>query len=414
MRIAVVGAGISGLATAWLLAKEHDVVVFEADRRIGGHTNTIDVDAADGPHAVDTGFIVFNDRTYPNFVKLLDRLGVASQPSDMSFSVQCARTGLEYNGTSLDTLFAQRRNLVRPSFLRMVRDILRFHREAPALLDGDDDATTLGSWLDRGRYSREFRDHYIVPMGAAIWSADPASMDAVPARWFVRFFANHGMLTVDDRPQWRVVRGGSRRYVDVIAASLGSRVRTASPVTRIRRHADFVEVTVAGETPVRFDHVVVAAHGDQALAMLDDPSDAERDVLGAIPYRKNDAVLHTDEAMLPVRERARASWNYHIPTEPGGAATVTYDMNRLQSLRASQRYCVTLNRTAEIDARRIVTRIGYEHPVYTAAGVAAQRRRDEVNGVMRTWFCGAYWGFGFHEDGVVSALAVTRRFGADL
>ncbi len=415
MRIAVAGAGVSGLVAAWLLSKEHEVTVFEAQDRIGGHTNTVDVDASDGRHAVDTGFIVFNDRTYPNFLKLLARLGVASQESDMSFSVQCARTGLEYNGTSLGTLFAQRRNVVRPSFLRMIRDILRFNREAPRLLaGGGDDALTLGAYLDEGRYSREFVERYIVPMGAAIWSSDPASMGAFPARHFVRFFANHGMLTVDDRPVWRVVRGGSRRYVEAITASLGRRIRTSAPVAKIKREADSVEVTVAGSGTEKFDHVIVAAHGDQALAMLSDPSPAEREVLGAMRYRRNDAVLHTDEAMLPSRPRARASWNYHLPRDPGGAATVTYDMNRLQRLGAANRYCVTLNRTPEIDAARVIRRIGYEHPVFTTASVAAQGRRDEVNGVRRTWFCGAYWGFGFHEDGVVSALAVTRRFGHDL
>ena len=413
MKIAVVGAGVSGLVSAWILSREHDVTVFEADDRIGGHTHTVSVDAHDGRHAVDTGFIVFNDRTYPNFVKLLAKLGVASQPSDMSFSVQCARTGLEYNGTSLDTLFAQRRNLFRPSFHRMLRDVLRFHREAPSILEAGVE-TTLGAWIDAQRYSREFVDHYIVPMGAALWSADPRTMLEVPARWFVRFFANHGMLSVNERPVWRVVRGGSHRYVEALIAPLAGRIHMKSPVASIRRHADGVDVTVAGRGASRFDHVVVAAHSNQALRMLADPSDAEREVLGAIPYQTNETALHTDVAMLPRRAKARASWNYHLPRERSAFATVTYDMNRLQGLGARDRYCVTLNRTADIDPSRVLRNLSYEHPVYTTRGVAAQARRDDVNGARRTWYCGAYWGFGFHEDGVASALAVTSRFGSNL
>lgn len=421
MRIAVVGSGISGLAAALVLSRAHDVVLFERDTRLGGHSHTVDAKLPGGSRPVDTGFIVFNHRTYPGFTKLLAQLGVASQESEMSFSVREERTGrgeLEYNGTTLNSLFAQRRNLLRPSFLRMVRDIVRWNREARTLLDdgGERDEIAFGEFLSRGTWSREFREHFLRPMCAAIWSAPESEVDRLPARLFARFFENHGMLTVDDRPVWRTVTGGSRAYVLAIGRILGDRVRTGSPVTRVERRADHVLVTAAGGAAERFDHAVLAAHADQSLAMLADPDERERAALSAFPYRPNDTVLHTDERLLPRRPLARAAWNYHLLDGPPPDPAVTYDLTRLQRIAtpADERLLVTLNRTRDIDASRILGRFTYEHPAYSVRSPAAQREIDSLNGTRRTWYCGAWWRYGFHEDGLQSALAVTRRFGLDL
>lgn len=418
MKIAVVGTGIAGLVAAHLLHPEHELTVFEANDYPGGHTNTVDVELDGTTYPVDTGFIVYNDRTYPNFIRLLSRLGVATQPSSMSFSVRDERTGLEYNGTSLNALFAQRRNLVRPSFYRMIRDILRFNREARTLLHTGDDAITLHKYLAANRYSSEFVEHYIIPMGAAIWSADPVRMRRFPARYFVRFFENHGMLSVDDRPQWRVVSGGSKRYVEALTRPFRSRIRLRCPVRSIKRSTGHVEVTAqCSDGPaesLRFDRLIMATHSDQALALLADPTEAEREILGAIPYQENEAVLHTDRSLLPRRRLAWASWNYHLPERPTNRVAVTYHMNTLQSLRAPRELCVTLNRTEAVDPGAIIKRITYHHPVYTPEAVAAQRRLGEIDGANRTYYCGAYWGYGFHEDGVTSALAVCRQLGRQL
>ncbi len=418
MKIAIVGTGISGMVAAYLLHRDHEITVFEGADYIGGHTNTIDVEMEGRTYAIDTGFIVFNDWTYPNFIALLNRLGVASQPSDMSFSVTCARSGLEYNGTNLNTLFAQRRNLLRPSFYRMIRDILRFNRESPELLTQLEPGPSLGSYLDTHRYSSAFIDHYIVPMGAAIWSADHAAILGFPARYLVQFFKNHGMLSVDHRPTWRVVQGGSRRYAEQLVAPFRDRIHLKSPVESINRYPDFVEVrtNLAGrdDRTLRFDHVIIGAHSNQALAMLADPSPSEKDILGAIRYQENEAVLHTDASLLPRRKLAWAAWNYHLlPTQPD-RAVVTYHMNRLQRLSASHEFCVTLNHTRAIDPAKILRRITYHHPVYSPDAVAAQTRHGAISGINRTSYCGAYWGFGFHEDGVKSALAVCKPFGKDL
>jgi predicted NAD/FAD-binding protein len=407
-RIAIVGTGIAGLAAAERLHRAHDVVLFEADDRIGGHTHTVDVATPGGALAIDTGFIVCNDRTYPGFTALLARLGVALQPSTMSFSVRCERTGLEYAGGSFGELFAQRRNLLRPSFWGMLRDILRFHRDAPAFADGD---ATLQDVLARGRYGRAFADHYLVPMMAAIWSADPQRLAAMPARFFVRFFANHGMLTVNDRPRWFTVAGGSRRYLEPLAAPFRERIRLRARVAAIARRGDSVDVAVAGQGSERFDAAVVAAHSDQALAMLADASSAERDVLGAIPYQENDVVLHTDERLLPRRRRAWAAWNYHLPAAPVARATATYCMNVLQGLPGPTTYCITLNRAGAIDPARVLRRFVYHHPVFDERSVRAQARVGELSGSGRVWFCGAWCGFGFHEDAVQSALRVAADFG---
>jgi len=410
MRIAIIGTGIAGMTAAWLLHQDHDITVFEANPTIGGHTNTVDVEIGGHSYAIDTGFIVFNDWTYPNFVELLDTLDVASQPTDMSFSVRCEKTGLEYKGDNLDTLFAQRRNLFRPSFYRMLLDILRFNREALELLETPDagEPLTLQDYLTEQRYSRAFVDHYVIPMASAIWSAKPAVMGSMPARYFVRFFKNHGLLSVYDKPLWRVIQGGSRRYADKLTAPYRDRIRLSSPVAWVRRHANHVQVKPCNGEAEHFDEVVVATHSDQALQLLADSSRSEREILGAIPYQENDAVLHTDTRLLPHRRRAWAAWNYHIPAQDQEQVAVTYNMNILQNLAAPEIFCVTLNRAHAVDPNKILYRTTYHHPLYTPAAVAAQRRRGEINGVNRTWFCGAYWGYGFHEDGVKSALAISR------
>jgi predicted NAD/FAD-binding protein len=415
MKIAIIGTGISGLVAAYLLAGDHDLTVFEAADRIGGHTHTVDVSQHGKSYAVDTGFIVYNERTYPNFSRLLRRLGVESQPSPMSFSVQCATTGLEYGCASLNTLFAQRRNLLRPSFHGLLIDIVRFQREARALLvSGGGEEPTLQSFLKARRFGPRFFDHYLGPIGAAIWSADPRRFGEFPARYFAQFFHNHGLLSVFGQPLWRVICGGSRAYLGRLTAEFSGRIRLRTPVEAVRRHADHVEVTPVSAPSSRYDAVVIATHSDQALRLLDDATDEERAVLGAIPYQRSDVVLHTDRRLLPRSRRAWSSWNYHVPAQAGGGATVTYNMNLLQSLSSPDPFCVTLNRPGAVDEDRVIRRLTYEHPHYTLGGVAAQRHAARISGVNRTFYCGAYWGFGFHEDGVNSALAVARQFGRNL
>lgn len=410
MKIAVIGTGISGNYAAYHLNKEHEVTVFEANDYVGGHTHTHDIEWAGRNYAVDTGFIVFNEKTYPNFIALLDELNVASSPTTMSFSVKSEQDGLEYNGNSLNTLFAQRSNLFNLSFHRMIRDILRFNREAPLLLASGDAEIGLGEFLRRGGYSRMFIDQYIIPMGAAIWSTDPEQMQAFPARFFIRFFQNHGLLNVTDRPRWFVVDGGSREYVKPLIRSFEDRIRLNSPIESIRRFPTHVEITPYNGAPEKFDQVFIATHSDQALAMLDDASKDEHDVLGAIRYQQNEAVLHTDQAILPSKQLAWAAWNYHVLAEPRERVAVTYNMNILQGLDAPVQFCVTLNNSKTIDERAVIKRITYEHPVYTPDSVAAQQRQHEINGVNRTYYCGAYWRNGFHEDGVVSALNALQHF----
>ena len=380
---------------------------------MGGHSHTHSVRQAGRSFDVDTGFIVFNDRTYPNFVALLDELGAEWQASSMSFSVSDEASGLEYNGTSLDSLFAQRRNLLRPSFLGMIRDIMRFNRDAPALLHRAGDDPSLGEFLARGRYGRTFVDCYILPMGAAIWSTDARSMLDFPARFFVRFFHHHGMLSVNDRPTWRTVRGGSARYVEKLVAPFRRRIRLRTPVESIRRMPGNVIVKARGHEAERYDAVFLACHSDEALAMLADPGAVEREVLGAIPYQDNEAVLHTDARLMPKARRAWAAWNYHRLADSGGPVALTYNMNILQRLDAPEPFLVTLNRSAAIDPARVVKRLAYRHPHFTRAAVAAQGRHRELNGARRTYFCGAYWRNGFHEDGVASALAALAHFDED-
>jgi uncharacterized protein len=410
VKIAIIGTGIAGNVAAYQLSGEHDITVFEAGSHIGGHTHTHAIEQAGKTYAVDTGFIVFNDWTYPNFNRLLAHLNVASQPSNMSFSVQVERSELEYNGSSLNTLFAQRRNLVRPSFWRMIQDILRFNREAPALIAKRDHHLTLGDYLTANEYSRAFIDHYIVPMGAAIWSTDPANIKRFPAQYFVRFFHNHGMLSVDNRPQWRVIRGGSARYVEALTARFRNRIRLNCPVRSIRRAAGHVYIKYDAGEAERFDAVFIGCHSDQALAMLADASPLEREILGAIPYQTNEAVLHTDTRVMPRARRAWAAWNYHVLDAPDTPVALTYNMNILQSLDAPAPFLVTLNRSDAIAPGHVLKRIRYEHPLFTPDAVSAQTRQGEINGPLNTYFCGAYWRFGFHEDGVVSAMNAVAQF----
>ena len=412
MKVAVVGAGVSGLVVAHLLHPAHEVTVFETNGYAGGHTNTIRVDTPNETHEVDTGFIVFNDRNYPNFERLLRRVGVAWQPSTMSFSVSDGVGDFEYSSGSPNGLFAKRAHLVTPWFHRMVADLARFNRAARELLDAHAPDVSLRAWLEHHRFSRTFIERLIVPQASAVWSAAPRQMWSFPARFLAEFFDNHGMLSVRGRPSWRTVRGGSARYVEALTRPFSHRLRLRTPVQEVTRHHDHVLVKPRGVEAERFDEVVLATHSDQALALLADASDREREILGAIPYQPNEAVLHTDARMLPRRRRAWASWNYHLLPEPKPASTVTYHMNRLQSLRAEREFCVTLNHSERIDPARVIRRISYAHPVYTEAGVRAQARVGEIDGRNRTHFCGAYWGWGFHEDGVVSALRVGERFGA--
>ena len=410
-KIAIVGTGIAGNVAALHLHRAgHDITVFEADDRVGGHTHTHRISLDGELQHVDTGFIVFNHRTYPRFVALLDELGVPSQPSSMSFSVRNDASGLEYNGTSLNGLFAQRRNLLRPGFLAMLAEILRFNREAPALLRDGGDETTLGDYLEASRFGGRFVDDYLVPMGAAIWSTDPHLMFDFPARFFVRFLSNHGMLTVNDRPEWRVIRGGSAGYVERLVAPFRTRIRLNSPVEAVRRRPDGVSVHVRGRAAEPFDDVFLACHADEALRMLADPSREEREVLGALPYQRNEAVLHTDTSLLPRSRRAWAAWNYHRLPGPRAGVALTYDMNVLQGLKSRHTFCVTLNASGYVDPARVLRRMEYAHPLFTPAGAAAQRRHHEISGVRRTHYCGAYWRYGFHEDGVASALQALARF----
>jgi predicted NAD/FAD-binding protein len=409
MKIAIVGTGVSGLAAAHLLHREHELAVYEAGARIGGHSNTVRVDLGDETHWVDTGFIVFNDRNYPNFEALLDELGVATQPSHMGFSVSDGRGGFEYSGTPRG-LFARPSHLLSPSFLGMLRDWRRFNREARALIGMNGTAPSLGAWLEEKGFSQHFVERLIVPQASAVWSADPEQMWGFPASFMAEFFENHGMFSLSDRPRWRTVSGGSISYVEAIAAPWRDRVRLRAPVRRIERLADGVRIEAEGCESEDFDQVVIATHSDQALALLADPSAAEREILGAIPYQRNEAVLHTDASLLPRRRAAWSSWNFHLTPEPARGTTVTYWMNNLQRLRSEHQLLVTLNRGAEIDPATVLRRFSYEHPVYTAAGVAAQARHAEISGPGRsTHFAGAYWGWGFHEDGVLSAIRACER-----
>ncbi|HXV37188.1 MAG TPA: FAD-dependent oxidoreductase [Myxococcota bacterium] len=411
MKIAIVGSGISGLVAARLLHARHEICVYEAADRIGGHTHTVEVSHAGETHAIDTGFIVYNEATYPLFTRLLARLGVATQASSMSFGLSCERSGVEWASHGLRSLFAQPGNLLRPAFLRMLRDVLRFNREARGLLEAGDEKVSLGDYLRGARYSDAFVEHYARPMGAAIWSADPERLLEIPALTFMRFFDNHGLLAANPSLAWRTIRGGSARYLDKLVAPYREQIRTGCRVRCVRRSSDRVEI-LSDAGVDRFDHVVLATHSDQALALLEAPTQLERKVLGAIRYQRNDVALHTDESILPHSPRAWASWNYRVPRDAQSRVVVTYDMSRLQSLSTRTRFLVTLNGGERIDPAQVLRRFVYHHPIFDRAAIQAQKLHLQLSGLSRTHFCGAYWGYGFHEDGVRSAIAACAPFGA--
>jgi predicted NAD/FAD-binding protein len=412
MRIAVVGSGIAGLASAWLLSRRHDVVLYEADERLGGHTHTHTVDVDGRQLRVDSGFIVHNEHNYPLLTALFTELGVRTQPTSMSFSVQNAATGLEYNATSLDTLFCQRRNLVSPRFWGLLRDLRRFYRIAPALLAAAEPGPTLGDYLETHGFGRAFRDDHLVPMASALWSSPAAEILQFPARYLVRFMAQHRMLQIAGRPEWRVVAGGSQSYIEALQSRWRVQVRVGTPVRNLRREANGIELETDGLRE-HYDQAVLACHADDALALLADADGRERDILGAITFQSNDTVLHTDASLLPRARKAWAAWNAYVPAGPDAHCTVSYWMNRLQSIDTATPLIVTLNRSAVIDPAKVLRRMHYRHPVYTQASVRAQTRQAEIQGLRHTWFAGAWWGWGFHEDGMRSAVAVARALGVD-
>jgi len=415
-RIAVIGSGISGLAAAYYLSRKHEVFLFEREERIGGHTHTVTVDSSRGPLAIDTGFIVHNDRTYPNLIKLLAELGVPRVNSDMSFAVSCRKTGYEYSSRGIGGFFAQRSNVFRSRPYRLFTEIRRFNREAPQLLRSQEsDSITLGDFLDEHRYSEEFRQLYLYPMASAVWSCTPAAAEQFPAAMLIRFFDNHNFLTMTGQYQWKTIPGGCSRYIKPITAPFHSRIGTGVNIKKVARDADGVELHFADERPAsRFDQAVFALHGDRVLPLIENPSHAERDVLRHFRTMENDVVLHTDDALLPRRGAARASWNCLLHLEPGkgtGPVTMTYHMNRLQSLGVPENYCVTLNANAQIRPDKVLRKFVYHHPLFTVEALRAQQRWSEISGVNRLHFAGAYWSYGFHEDGVNSALRVARTLG---
>lgn len=409
MKLAIVGSGIAGLSSAWMLQAKHDITLFEQDARLGGHTNTVTVDGPDGPQPVDTGFIVYNARNYPNLIALFEHLGVETQPSSMSFSASIAGGGIEWAGNGTTGLFAQKRNSLRPSHYRMIFDILRFNRATKALLDDRQvPRTSVGEFLDQGHYGHAFRARYLLPMAACIWSCPTGQILDFPLISFLRFFRNHGLLDLKNRPQWRTVCGGSSSYIDKLTAGLGERIRVATPVVSISRNDAGVTVTTQGGKAEQFDGVVLACHSDQALALLNDPSADERSVLGAIPYGPNRAVLHTDTALMPQRKAVWSSWNYLADrdTVDNQRVSLSYWMNRLQSIPGKTQYIVTVNPTTEPRADTILADIDYEHPVFSMDAVRAQQQLPGIQGQRTTWFCGAWAGYGFHEDGLRSAVDV--------
>lgn len=409
MKIAIIGSGISGLTAAHHLHRRHEITLFEADQRIGGHTHTVTFDLDGRSYAIDTGFIVFNETNYPNFVHLLDDLQVASQPTIMSFSVRCDRTGLEYGSHNLNSLFAQRMNLFRGRFWKMLLEILRFNRQSPALLQDAEDWIKVEDYVRQKGYSREFLEHFLTPLGSALWSCPAGKFRQFPMRFVVEFLHNHAMLQASGQPIWRVIQGGSFKYVEALVKPFRERIQLRCPVRSVTRKKEQVQLTLDNSETVHFDQVIFACHADQALALLTDASPLEREVLEAFPYQSNEAILHTDTSVLPRNRRAWGSWNYRVEEKEHDQVSVTYYMNSLQGFRSEPDFCVTLNDRGEIAPSRIIRRIRYDHPLYTTRRSKAQKKHSELIGFNRTSYCGAYWGYGFHEDGVRSARAVCEK-----
>ncbi|SEL76447.1 Predicted NAD/FAD-binding protein [Colwellia chukchiensis] len=412
-RIAIIGTGISGLTAAYLLSKQHQVSVFEKSDRIGGHTATVDVDLDEKTYAIDTGFIVFNNKTYPNFLALLAEIGMGKQETEMSFSVRNNNTGLEYNGHNLNTLFAQRRNLLNPKFWWLLKEILRFNKRCKHYYQHKNynESLTLAGFLQENRFSRYFAEHYILPMAAAIWSASLADMEQLQFQFFVQFFHHHGLLNIADRPQWYVIPGGSRSYLAPLCQPFADNIHLNSDIKAITRENGQVQLHFANGDRQTFDDVVLACHSDQALALLADATAQEQSILGAIPYRENSVVLHTDTGLLPKRRQAWASWNYQLSASRTTPASVTYNMNILQGLTTPTTFCVTLNQRSAIIANKILREFTYHHPVFSPQAIDAQQQRSKICGIQHSHFVGAYWYSGFHEDGVRSAVDVAKRFG---
>lgn len=415
MRIAVVGSGIAGMASAWLLSRQHDVVLFEADDRLGGHTDSHAVETDGQSLVVDSGFIVYNEKHYPLLTRLFDELKVASQPTTMSFSVHDQASGLQYNATNLRGLFCQPSNLFSPRFLGMLADLRRFYREAPAMLDVALPGPSMGEYLAANDYGEAFRDLHLVPMASALWSSPTASILDFPIVHLVRFMANHSMMQLGGRPQWRVVRGGSCSYIDALQRNWNVQVRLGTPVCGVKSRQHPATVLVETNTGVEiFDRVVLACHADDSLRLLAEPTQTQRDVLSAFEFQDNDTILHTDVSVLPPNRGAWAAWNAHVPAQPGGDCTVSYWMNALQSLQTREPLVVSLNRRADIDPARILRERRYRHPVQSAASVHAQSRNAEIQGVGGISFAGAWWGHGFHEDGLRSAVDIAAQLGVSL
>ena len=415
MKIAIIGSGISGLTSAYLLNRNHDITVFEANDYIGGHTHTHNIKIKDREYAVDTGFIVYNERTYPNFIKLLDTLGVERQLSTMGFSVKSASEDYEYAGESLNSLFAKRSNIFRLGFLRMLYEMYRFGKKSDSTGLGLDVSITLGTYLRSENYSNEFINYFIIPMGAAIWSTPANKVLDMPAYFFIKFFYNHGMLEIINRPKWWVIKDGSSAYIKKIIKGFESKINLSSPIRTVSRLDNGIEIETANsKKPLIFDAVVFATHSDQALGMLKDPTEKEKDILSSIPYQKNEVLLHTDSSVLPKRKLAWASWNYQLDSNPESPVVLTYNMNILQSLDCDETFCVTLNDHQSVDKSKVLKKITYHHPLFTVKGIEAQKRKLEISGVNNTYYCGAYWHNGFHEDGVASAIEVCKHFGEQI
>ena len=415
MKIAIIGSGISGLTSAYLLNRNHDITVFEANDYIGGHTHTHNIKIKDKEYAVDTGFIVYNERTYPNFIKLLDILGVERQLSTMGFSVKSASEDYEYAGESLNSLFAKRSNIFRPGFLRMLYEMYHFGKKSDSTGLGLDASITLGTYLRSENYSNEFINYFIIPMGAAIWSTPANKVLDMPAYFFIKFFYNHGMLEIINRPKWWVIKDGSSAYIKKIIKGFESKINLSSPIRTVSRLDNGIEIETANsKKPLMFDAVVFATHSDQALGMLKDPTEKEKDILSSIPYQKNEVLLHTDSSVLPKRKLAWASWNYQLDSNPESPVVLTYNMNILQSLDCDETFCVTLNDHQSVDKSKVLKKITYHHPLFTVKGIEAQKRKLEISGVNNTYYCGAYWHNGFHEDGVASAIEVCKHFGEQI